>query len=144
MPKCLCAGKWCKVEAFLRVYCILVGWVLSLLFFTILMNWIDMLCCCRSGVKIDGCKISQLIFEDNVVLIYSPKGDHQQALNWFGVKCCKVERRINFVKTEMLGFLRNSFQYTLHAIETSQKQVKNSNIPTRILERWNAGGLLTY
>ena len=83
------------------------GCVLSPLLFIVYMNWIDK---CRTAdecVTIGNCKISRLLFADDLVLLSSTEFGLQRALNSFADACNTAGIKISTAKTKVLHFSRN-------------------------------------
>ena len=80
------------------------GWVLSPLLFIVYMNWIDKCSQANECATIGNCKISRLLFADNLVLLSSTESGLQRALNSFADASNTAEMKISTAKTELLIF----------------------------------------
>ena len=88
------------------------------------MNWIDK---CRQAdecASIENCKISPLLFGDDLVLLSSSKSGLQRALNSFADACNTAKMKISTAKTEVLHLLRNADQFVLQVNGATLKQVE--------------------
>ena len=83
------------------------GCGLSPLRFIIYMNWMDKLSRTDKCVMIGRCKISQLLFADDLVLLASSKSGLQHTLNGFAAACNIAGMKISTAKTEILHLSRN-------------------------------------
>ena len=95
---------------------------LSLLFI-IYMNWTDKLSRTNKCVTIGRCKISRLLFADELVLLASPESGLQHALIDFAAACGIAGMKISSSKTEVLHLSRNPVQCSLQIGPASLKQV---------------------
>ena len=86
------------------------GWILSPLLFIVYMNWIDKCSQADECATIGNCKISRLLFADDLVLLSSTESGLQRALNSFADACNTVGIKISTAKTEVAYFI---FQETL-------------------------------
>ena len=100
------------------------GCVLSLLLFIIYMNCIDKLSRTDECVTIGRCKISRLLFADDLVLLASSESGLQHALNDFAAACHITGMKMNNFKTEVLHLSRNSVQCSLQVGGVSLKLVE--------------------
>ena len=64
-------------------------------------------------VTIERCKISRLLFENDLVLLASSESGLQHAINGFAVTCGIAEMKISTSKTEVLHLPRNPVQCSL-------------------------------
>ena len=62
---------------------------------------------------IGNCKISRLVFTDDLVLLFLTESGLQCALNSFGDACDTTEMKISTAKTEVLHGSRNPDQCVL-------------------------------
>ena len=90
------------------------------------MNWIDK---CSQGdecARIGNCKISRLLFADDLILLSSTDSGLQRALNSFADACNTARMKISMAKTEVLvlHLLRNPDQCVLHVNGATLKQVE--------------------
>ena len=113
----MCSGKWLAVKA---VPC--GGWqrcVLSPLLFIVYINWIDKGSQDNQCATIRNCKISGLLFADDLVLLFFSESGLQRAdaHNTAGMK-------ISTAKTEVLHLSRNLDQCVLQVNGTTLKQVE--------------------
>ena len=100
------------------------GCVLSPLLFIVYMNWIDKCSRVSECVSIGSCKISRLLFADDLVLLASTESDLQCQLNAFARACDKAGMKISTSKTEVFHLSRNPTQCNLQVGETALKQVE--------------------
>ena len=101
------------------------GCVLSPLLFIVYMNWIDK--CSQADdecAMIGNCKISRLLFADDLVLLSSTESGLQRALNSFADACNTAEMKISTAKTEVLHLSRNPDQCVLQVNGATLKQVE--------------------
>ena len=100
------------------------GCALSPLLFIVCMNWIDK---CRQAdecAPIGNCKISRLLFGDDLVLLSSSESGLQRASHIFANACDTAGIKISSVKTEVLHLSRNSDQYVLQVNGATLKLVE--------------------
>ena len=90
---------------------------------TIYMNWIDRLSRTNEKVTIGRCKISRLLFADDLVLLASLESDLLHALNGFAVARDIAGIKISTSKTEVLHLSRNPVQRSLQVGGVPLKQV---------------------
>ena len=101
------------------------GCVLSpLLLFIVFMKMMDKLSQTNGCVTIGFCKISRLLFADDLVLLAFSEPGLQHALNGFAATCGIVSIKISTSKTEVLHLSRNFVQYSLPVGGVSLKQVE--------------------
>ena len=74
--------------------------------------------------QLEHCKISCLLFADDLVLLSSTESGLQRALNSFADACNTAGMRISMAKTEVLYLLRNPDQCVLQVNEATLKQVE--------------------
>ena len=89
------------------------GCVLSPLLFIVYMNWIDKCSQADGCATIGNCKISRLLFADDLVLLSSAESGLQRALNSFADACNTAGMKIGTAKTEVLHLSRNPDQCVL-------------------------------
>ena len=89
------------------------GCVLLSLLFIIYMNWMDKLSRTDECVTIGSCKISRLLFADDLVLLASSESGLQHALEGFAATIDIAGMKISTSKTEVLHISRNSVQCSL-------------------------------
>ena len=89
------------------------GCVLSPLLFIVYMNWIDKCSQAEECVTIGNCKISRLLFVDDLVPLSSTEYGLQRALNSFAYACNTAGMKISTAKTEVLHLSRNPDQCVL-------------------------------
>ena len=89
------------------------GCALSPLLFIVDMNWIDKCSQADECAMIGNCKISRLLFADDLVLLSSTQSGLQRALNSFADACDTAGMKINTAKTKILHLSRNPDQYVL-------------------------------
>ena len=100
------------------------GYVLSPLLFIVYMNWIDKYCQADECATIGNCKISRLLFADDLVLLSSTESGLQHALNSFADACNTAGMKISTAKTEVLHLSRNPDQCVLQVNGATLKQVE--------------------
>ena len=100
------------------------GCVLSPLLFIVYMNWIDKCSQADECATIGNCKISRLLFADDLVLLSSTESGLQRALNSFADACNTAGMKISTAKTEVLHLSRNPDQCVLQANGATLKQVE--------------------
>ena len=88
------------------------------------MNWIDKRNQADECATIGNCKISRLLFADDLVLLSSTESGLQRALNSFADACNTAGMKISTAKTEVLHFSRNPDQCILLVNGATQKQVR--------------------
>ena len=89
------------------------------------MNWIGKCSQADECATIGNCKISRLLFADDLVLLSSTESGLQRASNRFADACETTGKKISTAKTEVLDLLRNPDQCMLHVKGATLKQVKN-------------------
>ena len=82
------------------------GCVSSLLFFIVYMNWIDKCSQADECATIENCKISRLLFANDLVLLSSTKSGLQRPLNSFANARYTAGMKISTAKTEVLHLSR--------------------------------------
>ena len=100
------------------------GCILSPLLFIVYMNWIDKCSQADECATIGNCKISRLLFGDDLVLFSSTESGLQHALNSFADACNTAETKISTAKTEVLHLSRNPDQCVLQVNGATLKQVE--------------------
>ena len=80
--------------------------VLSPLLFIVYINWIDKCSQADECAKIGNCKISRLLFADDLVLLFFTKSGLQRAFNSFADICDTTGMKISSVKSEVLHLSR--------------------------------------
>ena len=100
------------------------GCVLSPLLFIVYMNWIDKCSQADECATIGNCKISLLLFADDLVLLSSTESGLQRALNSFEDACNTAGMKISTAKTEVLHLSRNPDQCVLQVNGATLKQVE--------------------
>ena len=100
------------------------GCVLSPLLFIVYMNWIDKCSQADECATIGNCKISRLLFADDLVLLSSTESGLQRALNSFADACNTAGMKICTAKTEVLHLSRNPDQCVLQVNGATLKQVE--------------------
>ena len=100
------------------------GCALSPLLFIVDMNWIDKCSQADECAMIGNCKISRLLFADDLVLLSSTQSGLQHALNSFADACDTAGMKINTAKTKILHLSRNPDQYVLKVNGATQKLVE--------------------
>ena len=89
------------------------GCVLSPLLFTVYMNWIDKCSQADECATIGNCKISRLLFADDLVLLSSTESGLQRALNSFADACNTAGIKTSTAKTQVHHLSRNPDQCML-------------------------------
>ena len=79
----------------------------------------------RNNQKIERCKISWLLFADDLVLLASSESGLQLALNGFLTACDIVKMKISTSKTKAQHLSRNLVQCSPQVGGVSLKQVEN-------------------
>ena len=100
------------------------GCVLSPLLFIVYMNWIDKCSQADECATIGKCKISRLLFANDLVLLSSTESGLQRALNSFEDACYTAGMKISTAKTEVLHLSRNPDQCILQVNGATLKQVE--------------------
>ena len=100
------------------------GCVLSPLLFIVYMNWIDKCSQADECATIGNCKISRLLFADDLVLLSSTESGLQRALNSFADACNTAGMKISTAKTEVLDLSRNPDLCVLQVNGATLKQVE--------------------
>ena len=100
------------------------GYVLSPLLFIVYMNWIEKCSQPDECATIGNCKISRLLFADDLVLLSSTESGLQHALNSFADACNTAGMKISTAKTEVLHLSRNPDQCVLQVNGATLKQVE--------------------
>ena len=88
------------------------------------MNWSDK---CRQAdepATTENCKVSRLLFADDLVLLFSTKSGLQRALNSFADACNTAGMKISTAKTEVLNLSRNPDQCVVQVNGATMKQVE--------------------
>ena len=88
------------------------------------MNWIDKCSQADECATIGNCKISRLLFADDLVLLSSTESGLQRALNSFADACNTAGMKISTAKTEVLHLSRNHDQCVLQVNGATLKQVE--------------------
>ena len=90
------------------------------------MNWIDKCSQADECATIGNCKISRLLFADDLVLLSSTESGLQRALNSFADACNTAGMKISTAKTEvgLLHLSRNPDQCVLQVNGAILKQVE--------------------
>ena len=88
------------------------------------MNWIDKYSQADECATIGNCKISRLLFADDLVLLSSTESGLQRALNSFADACNTAGMKISTAKTEVLHLSRNPDQCVLQVNGATLKQVE--------------------
>ena len=100
------------------------GCVLSPLLFIVYMNWINKCSQADERATIGNCKISRLLFANDLVLLSSTESGIQRAKNSFPDARNTAGTKISTAKTEVLHFSRNPDQFVLHVIGATLKQIE--------------------
>ena len=91
--------------------------VLSPLLSIVHMNWIDKCSQADECATIRNCKISRLLFADDLVLLSSTEYGLQRTLNSFANASDTVAMKISTAKTEVLYLSRNPDQSVLQVMK---------------------------
>ena len=94
------------------------------LLFIVYMNWIDKCSQADECATIGNCKISRLLFADDLVLLSSTESGLQRPLNSFADACNTAGMKISTAKTEVLDLSRNPDQCVLQVNGATLKQVE--------------------
>ena len=86
------------------------------------MNWIDKCSQADECATIGNCKISRLLFADDLVLLSSTESGLQRVLNSFADACNTAGMIISTAKTEVLHLSRNPDQCVLQVYEATLKK----------------------
>ena len=100
------------------------GCVLSPLLFIVYINWIDKCSQADECATIGNCKISRLLFADDLFLLSSTEPGLQRALNSFADAYNTAGMKISPAETEVLHLSRNPDQCGLQVNEATLKQVE--------------------
>ena len=101
------------------------GCVLSPLLFIVYINWIDKKYSqANECATVGNCKISRLLFADDLVQLSSTESGLQRALNSFADACNTAGMKISTAKTEVLHLSRNPDQCLLQVNGATLKQVE--------------------
>ena len=100
------------------------GCVLSPLLFIVYINWIGKCSQADECATIGNCKISRLLFADDLVLFSSTESGLQRALNNFADACNTAGMKISTAKTEVFHLSRNPDQCVLQVNGATLKQVE--------------------
>ena len=100
------------------------GCVLSPLLFNVYMHRIDKRSQCDECDTIGKCKISRVLFADDLVLLSSTESGLQRALNSFADACNTAGIKISTAKTEVFRLSRNSDQSLLQVNGATLKQLE--------------------
>ena len=104
------------------------GCVLSPLLLIVYMNWIDKYSQADECATIGNCKISRLLFADDLVLLSSTESGLQRALNSFADACNTAGMKISTAKTEVFHFSRNPDQCVLQVNAATVKQIEKFQV----------------
>ena len=88
------------------------------------MSWMDKLCQTDECVTIGRCKISRLLFADDLILLASSQFGLQNAFNSFSAACDIAGMKISASKTEVLHLLKNLVQCSSQVGGVSLKQLE--------------------
>ena len=92
------------------------------LLFIIYINWMDKLSQTNECVTIGRCKISRLLFADDLVLLAFSDSSLQHAIHGFAASCDIAEIKISTSKTKVLHLSRNPVQCSPLVGSVSLKQ----------------------
>ena len=102
------------------------GCVLSPFLLIVYMNWIDKCSQADGCVTIGNCKISCLLFTDELVLLSSSESGLLCVLNRFADARDTADMKISTAKTQILHLSRNPDQCLLQVNGATLKQVEKS------------------
>ena len=88
------------------------------------MNWIDKCSQADECAAIGNCKISRLLFPNDLVLLYSTESGLQRALHSFADACHTSRMKISMAKTDEHHLSRNPDQCVLQVNGATLKQVE--------------------
>ena len=88
------------------------------------MDWIDKCSQADECSTIGNCKISRLLFADDLVVLSSTETGLQRAINSFADACDTAGMKISTAKTEVLHLSRNPDQSVLQVNGATLKQVE--------------------
>ena len=88
------------------------------------MNWIDKCSQADECATIENCKISRLLFTDDLVLLCSAESGLQRSLNSFADACNTAGIKISTAKTKIVHLSRNPDQSVLQVNGATLKQVE--------------------
>ena len=88
------------------------------------MNWSDKCSQADEPATTKNCKVSRLLFADDLILLFSTKSGLQRALNSFADACNTAGMKISTAKTEVLHLSRNPDQCVLQVNGATMKQVE--------------------
>ena len=94
------------------------------LLFIVYMNWIDKCSQADECVTTGNCKIRRLLFDDDLVQLFSTKSGLQRALNSFADACNTAGMKISTAKTEVRHLSRNPDQCVPQVNGETLKQVE--------------------
>ena len=106
---------------------LLQGCVLSPLLFIVYMNWINKCSQADECASIGNCRISRLLFADDLVLLSSMEFGLQRALNSFADARDTAGMKISTVKTKVLHLSKNPDHCVLQVSGVTLKQVEKFN-----------------
>ena len=89
------------------------------------MNWIDKSSQADECAMIGNCKISRLLFADDLVLLSFTESGFQRALNIFADACDTARMKRSTAKTEIPYLSRNRDHCLLQVNGTTLKEVEN-------------------
>ena len=92
------------------------------------MNWIDKYSQADECVTIGNCKISRLLFADDLVPLSSTESGLQRALNSFADASNTAGMKISTTKTEVLHLSRNPDQCVLQVNNLNKRTKNNKSI----------------
>ena len=101
--------------------------VLPPLLFIVYINWIEKCSQADECATTGNCKISRLLFADDLVLLFSTESGLQRALNSFADTCNTAGMKISTAKTEVLRLSRNLDQCVLQVNGATLNQVEKFN-----------------
>ena len=100
------------------------GCILSPLLFIVYMNWINKCSQADACATFGNCKISRLLFADDLVLLSSTESGHHRVLISYADACNTAGMKISTAKTEVLLRSRNPDQCVLQVNGATLKQIE--------------------
>ena len=100
------------------------GCILSPLLFIVYMKWIDKCSQADECATTGNCKISRLLFLNDLVLLFSTESGLQHALNSFADACNTAEMKITRPKLRYFIFLETLISECLQVDGATLKQVE--------------------
>ena len=102
--------------------------VLPPLLFIVYINWIDKYSQADECATIGNCKISRLLFADDLVLLFSTESGLQRALNTFTDTCNTAGMKISTAKTSAIAEVALRFNFLFQNMAKVALRTKVSKI----------------